>query len=118
MRGWIDLEGLDEKMPRFAAFPCLFVVGQLGYVRSITTALFRYCHVIHKTDRRMTGKGDVADFKPSPRIYTAHQAKPAPEILAIAPSATHRYSPVTAQLAAIPGVIAHLVSFLFETHKL
>lgn len=73
VRGWIDIGGVDQKLPRFASFPCLFVVGQLGYVRSVATAPYRYCQAIHRTDRKATGKGDVADFVP-PLDRTARQS--------------------------------------------
>lgn len=73
VRGWIVIGGVDEKLSRFASFPCLFVVGQLGYVRSVATALYRYCQAIHRTDRKATGKGDVADFVP-PLDRTARQS--------------------------------------------
>jgi hypothetical protein len=60
VRGTIELE---DNLPTFVAFPCLWQAGRSRYSRELTNAISRYIQVIHSTERKSAGKGQEGSLR-------------------------------------------------------
>ena len=60
VRGTIELE---DNLPTFVAFPCLWQAGRSRYSRELTNAISRYIQIIHSTERKSAGKGQEGSLR-------------------------------------------------------